>query len=348
MPDDPSLGVLRALTALEVEPVVARPHVDHDDLGAIRYVKVAARGDTHDPMDFRWSRKGLRSALRDAGADIVHVVGDPWTPNAEAGAAAARSVGVPYVLVGNSIVGGPTGTIARWQARRVVEGAAALGGTSRPAMERLANGRAGVPQGVVPPSTLAFPPRRTPRTDSSPVVIGSIGRVMGERGLDVLFAALGTTFGDWRLRIVGTGPAQEALEAQAQRLGLSSRIEWLGAIPRDALGEFWGSLDVLVTPSRATPSWVEPNAHQVLDAMAHGIAVVVTRSGVLPDVVGESGLIVEPDDATALARALQGLVEQPSRVETLGEAARKRVVERFSDVAIADRMVALWRQALAR
>ena len=343
-PEPPSRDVLRALLALGIEPVVARSTGDAETDGQIQYLRVAARGDARDPMDLRWSRKALRAALRDTGPNLLHIIGDPWTPTAEVGASAARDLKIPYVLVGTSSLGGPSGITARWQARRVRDGAKGLAGVARPALEHLAGGSTPLPTAVIPPSGLVVPLAVPPRHDPPPVVFGVVGRVVKERGLDLLLDALGETYGDWRLRIVGTGPVQEALEAQAQRLGLSARVEWLGALPREALGEFYATLDVLVAPSRSTPQWVEPTGTLVLEAMAHGCGVIVSRCGALPDVVGDAGLIVNEDDRAGLARALQGLVSEPARCRPLGAAARHRAIERYSDGPIAEAMVGLWRR----
>lgn len=346
-PEAPPRGVLRALVTLGIEPVVARPTGEPETDGITQYVRVAARGDATKPMDLRWSRKALRVAMRDVGPSLVHIVGDPWTPTAEAGAAAARDLKVPYVLVGTSSVGGPTSITARWQAKRIRDGAVALAGITRPALDHLANGSTTLPVGVLPHGGLTIPPQLTSRADRAPLVFGAVGRLVRERGLDLLLDALGRTLGDWRLRVVGTGPAQEALEAQAQQLGLSARLEWIGALGRDDIVTYWPTIDVLVAPSRVSPQWVEPTGTLVLEAMGHGVAALVSRSGALPDVVGESGLIVDTDDGEALSRALQGLVEHPERVLSLGAAGRERVLERYGDVAVAERMATLWRRALA-
>lgn len=178
------------------------------------------------------------------------------------------------------------------------------------------------------------------------MIFAAVGRLVAERGLDLLFDALGATYGDWRLRIVGTGPMHEPLEQQAQQLGLSARIEWLGALPREQLQGFWPEVDVLVAPSRSTPDWVEPSGAIVLQAMAHGVAPVVTRCGALPDVVGEVGLIVDEDDLVGLTRAVQAFVAEPWRCRSVGTLARQRVLEQYSDAAVAERMVLLWRKAL--
>jgi glycosyltransferase involved in cell wall biosynthesis len=140
---------------------------------------------------------------------------------------------------------------------------------------------------------------------------------------------------------------QEEIEAQAQRLGLSSRIEWLGPLPRESLPRLWADTDALVAPSRSTAEWVEPTGSIVLEAMAHGVPAIVSRSGALPDVVAEAGLVIAEEDEPALTRALRALVDEPSRCRTLGELARTRVAEVYSNRAVAQQMASLWRQVLA-
>jgi glycosyltransferase involved in cell wall biosynthesis len=347
-PEPPPLGVLRSLTSLGIEPIVARPGGETETIGLVQFVRVSARGSARNPLDLRWSRKHLRSVVRDIGPRILHIVGDPWTPTAEAGAAAGRDLKIPYVLVGTSSVGEPKGLTAKWQADRVRNGAAALAGLVRPALGLLAQGRTEKPVAVLPPGGIAIPPSWEARPAGTPVVFTAVGRLLPERGFDLLLSALGQTYGDWRLRVIGTGPEQENLEAQAQRLGLSSRIEWLGSLPRESVTPLWASTDALVAPSRTTAQWVEPSGSVVLEAMAHGVAPVVSRCGALPDVVGDGGMIVDEDDLAALSRALQGLVADPVMARTIGAAARQRVLEQYGDAAVAERMVELWKRAVGK
>jgi glycosyltransferase involved in cell wall biosynthesis len=63
-------------------------------------------------------------------------------------------------------------------------------------------------------------------------VIGFLGRLDEEKGLDVLLRACVRLYGPWTLTVAGTGPEQETLEALAERLGIASRVTWLGGIPR--------------------------------------------------------------------------------------------------------------------
>jgi glycosyltransferase involved in cell wall biosynthesis len=327
--------------------VVARAGGDTETDGLVQFVRVAARGNPADPMDLRWSRRALRATVRDVGPKLIHVVGDPVTPTAEAGAAAARDLKIPYVLVGTASIGAPKGLTARWQADRVRNGASALAGTVRSALDHLAGHLSDKPTAVLPPGGLDIPPAFEPRPDPSPVILAVTGRLVPERGLDLLLDALASTYGDWRLRIVGTGPSQVALEAQSQRLGLASRIEWLGALPRADLPALWREVDVVVAPSRTTPSWVEPSGNVVLQAMARGVAPLVSRCGALPDVVGDSGIIIDEGDRDALTKALQAFVAEPWRCRAAGLAARQRVLERYGDGAVAERMVKLWQRVLS-
>ncbi len=345
-PEPTPSGVLHALTSLGIEPTVAVVRTESSDDGGVRYRHVTARGQPSDPMDLRWSRKALRAALRDDQPSLLHIVGDPWTPAAEAGAAAARDLKLPYVLVGTSSVGGPGGITARWQSKRVREGAVALAGITRPALDHLTGGSSDRPVGVVPLGGFAIPVRAR-RVEHEPPTFAAAGRLIRERGFDLLLDALGSTYGTWQLKMIGTGPEQEALELQAQRLGLSGRIEWLGAPARDSLQGLWPMIDAVVAPSRATPTWVEPTGQVVLEAMAHGVAPIVSRSGALPDVVGDAGVVLDAEDPAALTAALQRFVDRPDGAGVLGEAARSRVLERYGDVAIAERLVVLWRKALA-
>jgi glycosyltransferase involved in cell wall biosynthesis len=342
----PARGVLRSLASLGVELIVARAGGASETDGLIQFVHVTHRGDPGTPLDLRWSRRALRTTIRDAGPQLLHLVADPWTPTAEAGAAAARDLKIPYVLVGTASLGGPKGITAGWQSDRIRSGAAAVAGTVRPALDLVSRDLSPRPMAVLPPGGLMIPAAWAPAPVAGPVIFGCVGRLIPERGVESLLDALSVTYGDWRLKVVGTGPSHEALEQQAQRLGLSARIEWLGARPREELPAFWREIDALVSPSRSTDNWVEPSGSIVLQAMAYGVAPVVTRCGALPHVVAEAGLIVDQQDVPALARALQGLVAEPERCRTLGAAARARVAEQYGDGPVAERMLQLWRRVL--
>jgi glycosyltransferase involved in cell wall biosynthesis len=178
------------------------------------------------------------------------------------------------------------------------------------------------------------------------LAIGFIGRLVPERGCEMLLRACAELLGAWSLIVIGTGPEQEALELVAERRGLSSRISWVGGLPLAALDGLWSELDCLVVPSHDTPTWVERSSPVLLEAMARGIAPVVTNAGALPELVGDAGIVVP--DVEAMALALQELLADPERARELGQRARQRILEEFSDSAVAERTLGFWREVLGR
>jgi glycosyltransferase involved in cell wall biosynthesis len=113
--------------------------------------------------------------------------------------------------------------------------------------------------------------------------------------------------GRWTITVVGTGPAHEELEGLAERLGIAGHVTWLGALPRAAVDQVWPRLDVVVVPSRKTLRWVEATPRAAIDAMAHGIAVIGSTGGALPETIGDAGLVLPEEDVPALSKTLQRL-----------------------------------------
>jgi glycosyltransferase involved in cell wall biosynthesis len=78
--------------------------------------------------------------------------------------------------------------------------------------------------------------------------------------------------------------------------------------------------------------------------MAHGLAVVGSATGAIPETLGDAGLVIPEEDVAALAEALQRLHDDRAEVERLGAAGRRRVMDGYTDAAIADRTLAFWRE----
>jgi glycosyltransferase involved in cell wall biosynthesis len=164
-----------------------------------------------------------------------------------------------------------------------------------------------------------------------------------EKGLDTLLQALAVNrTARWHLTVVGDGPDRERLERLATELRLAARVRWTGALPPDEIPKMWAELDILVLPSRALPTWAEPAAHVLAEAMAHEVVVVGTRAGATPEVIGEAGVVVPPDDPAALATAIRQLAAPDAR-RPLAQAGRARAMQLFSDDAVAERMLEFWR-----
>lgn len=171
------------------------------------------------------------------------------------------------------------------------------------------------------------------------------GRLTARKGAPVLLDAFARAAGAGSgplLLFLGDGPERAAIEARARALGLGDRVRFEGF--REDVWRYLAAADVLVLPS-----FVEGMPNALLEAMATGLPAVATRlGGALEAVIeGESGLLVPPGDADALARALEALLGDPGLRRRLGEAAAARIRERFTLDAIAPRYVELYRRMIA-
>jgi glycosyltransferase involved in cell wall biosynthesis len=158
------------------------------------------------------------------------------------------------------------------------------------------------------------------------VAVGTVCRLAWQKGLDQLVAAvriLRATHPGVRVFVVGDGRERPRVEAEAA--GLAGTITLLGQ--RDDVPALMAAFDVFVQPSRR-----EVMVQTTLEAMAAGRALVSTRTTGAAEAVidGQSGILVDVGDATALARAIATLADDPARRATLGRAARRRVEETFT------------------
>lgn len=150
-------------------------------------------------------------------------------------------------------------------------------------------------------------------------------RILAEGREDVYFLSAGPT------GQVG----REGVEAWVRGAGLSRRFAILDAV-EDPLSLAAG-LDVAVIPSRGS----EAVCRSALEYMALGLPVVATQVHVIPETIGDAGLLVPPADPPALSRAIQELLDDPERAGRLGEAAARRVRDEFEIGRIAARAAAL-------
>ena len=167
------------------------------------------------------------------------------------------------------------------------------------------------------PGTLA------PGSSDGVVRLISIGAVVPRKGFDVLMAALAKLPDlPWRLAIAGDltrEPAAAAqLHADIQQHGLADRVELLGVMPQDRVAALYAGADIFVLASR-----FEGYGMAFAEALAHGLPVVGTTAGAIPDTVPpEAGVLVEPNDVNALVRALRMVIENPDERRWFAAGAR--------------------------
>ena len=168
-----------------------------------------------------------------------------------------------------------------------------------------------------------------------PLRLISIGRLVPTKGHDVLLRALGRLAReglDVTLELVGDGPERDALARLAAAEGVETRVRLRGALAFADVIDALESSDAFCLAPRLLPGRPPDGIPNVIaEAMALGLPVVATRVSAIPELVedGDSGLLVEVDDAAAFADAIRALARDPGLARRLAARARARVAELF-------------------
>jgi glycosyltransferase involved in cell wall biosynthesis len=143
------------------------------------------------------------------------------------------------------------------------------------------------------------------------------------------------------LSIAGRGTQLRKILARVEKLGVAARCQFRQVYTRpDEKSDFMRSLDVFVLPSLT-----EGTPNSIVEAMAHGLPVIATKVGGIPDVVtSETGLLVPPADAGALARAMIHLARDAELRARMGRAAKERYEQIFSPRAVLPLMLGTYRR----
>lgn len=173
------------------------------------------------------------------------------------------------------------------------------------------------------------------------ILVGTVARlepVKNQRILVDAFAAVAAARPDVFLVLIGEGSLRNDLERRIAELGLSSRVFLFGAAAETA--PIYRDLDIFVLPS-----FTEGTSISILEAMASGLAVIATRVGGNPELLGDGrcGKLVPSGDASALADVLSVLVASSACRRALGQRARERAVECYSEDRVLDEYEAIYR-----
>lgn len=163
------------------------------------------------------------------------------------------------------------------------------------------------------------------KPDSPPLVIGCTSRLIKTKGIgELLEAFCGLKQRDQlELWLVGTGDEEEEFKKQAKRLGVQSRVKFLGF--QDDVWRYIEAFDIYVHPS-----YHEAFSISMIEAAMAGKPTVATRVGGNPEIVNENtGVLVEPKDIKSLREGLQKLIDDPALRKRFGDSARKLAVEKY-------------------
>lgn len=206
-------------------------------------------------------------------------------------------------------------------------------------------------------SRFPAPPNRADALDRDGSALGrtveilSVGRLVEKKGYDRLLDALATLPDGlhWRLVHIGSGELKQALRAQAERLGLSDRIEWRGAQDQAAVIEALRHADLFVLTSVVAGDGDRDGLPNVLmEAASQRLAILSTAVSAIPEFIadGTHGLLTD-GTPPAIAAALERLASDPALRLRLGEAAHDRLRAEFGMTAGIDRLVRRLEEAAA-
>ncbi len=192
-------------------------------------------------------------------------------------------------------------------------------------------------------------PPRPPRPELGPPLVAFAGRLVREKGPQVLleaFARLTEELPEARLVLAGEGPLRGTLERRVGELGLAGRIELVGRLPRREMERRFDAAWVQAAPAL----WEEPFGNAVSEAMMRGTAVVATDLGEPAELVreGVTGFRVPPGDPGRLAGALRVLLSDRDLAERMGSAGREHALAELSEERWLDRFEEVYGRLTAR
>ena len=196
----------------------------------------------------------------------------------------------------------------------------------------------GVPITVIPHGidVARFPPNQSKKARI--LAVSRLHRMKGFQYLLKAVAAVENRHG-YEIHIVGDGPYRQTLQQMAKDFKLD--VKFWGHLDNDSseLKNLYGSSRIFVFPSERENFGVV-----LLEAMAAELAIITTKSTGCSEVVGEAGILVEAGDIRGISKALAELMGNPDLCGRLGQAARKRVENRFTWAIVANRYIDLYKK----
>lgn len=176
-----------------------------------------------------------------------------------------------------------------------------------------------------------------------------IGRLVREKGvLDLLYAArlasMDKSLDNVKFILAGGGPEKEHILSLARSMGIDDRISIPGSFSYGEVHRLYNSADIFILPSIPTPVWQEQFGMVLAEAMASGLPVISTLSGSIPEVVGDSGVLIQPNDPVSIYHEVKRLATDGAARGRLGLAARERAENNFNINKVSRQIEAVYRE----
>jgi glycosyltransferase involved in cell wall biosynthesis len=189
---------------------------------------------------------------------------------------------------------------------------------------------------------------RKPRAAGDPFILGYVGRIKENKGLDLLIDALAQLPDFCRAVFVGNGQMRGELEQQAARLGVSQRVTFRGGVPTYEIPQVMQEFDALVLPSVTRSNWIEQFGRTLAEAMSCETPVIGSRSGEIPYVIDDAGLTFTEGNVQELASCVRTLIDDPALFTALAQKGRQRVLDNYTQERIAQQTYEVYQEILEK
>ncbi len=307
---------------------------------ALRPTRIALRGRPQR----HFYLTNCAALCAEARPDVAFIEAEPFSlPAAQWGFALSR-LGVPFGVQSYENIDRRLPLPIRWLRSRVLRDAAFVAARSESAAQLVRAWGAKGEVGLAPPAV--------PRWDSVPppaerrFTVGYAGRLVPSKGLADLLAAVRRLDAPVDLVLIGNGELRAQLDGQPIP---GSTVRIVDDLAHEDMASGFAQLDVLVLPSRTTPTWKEQFGRVIIEALWCGVPVVGSDSGEIPWLIELTGggLVFPEGDYESLARQLAKLREQPALRRRLAETGRLAVEGLFSVAAATDSLESLLVRASA-
>lgn len=196
--------------------------------------------------------------------------------------------------------------------------------------------------------TERFYPKKEKKNDG--ITILFVGRLERYKGVfDILQAAQQviqlTTEKKVKFLFVGNGSQEDNMISFVYNSGIEKYIK-ITSVPYHTIPETYRAADIFIAPSIDTPTWEEQYGYMLLEAQASGLPIITTRSGSIPEVVGDAALLVDQKNPAQIADAVMQLLENKKMRELYAKKSRERAVRVHDSRVIAEKIAKVYESLL--
>lgn len=166
----------------------------------------------------------------------------------------------------------------------------------------------------------------------------TVSRLVKQKGLDYMVEALPdivkemeTDSSNYKHVVIGQGPEKEALKEQAEELGMEENLHFTGFVPEEKMTDYYTQADAFILPSL-----YEPFGIVLVEAMACETPVIATRAGGIPEVMEDTGMLIDKKSPEEITEKTLEVIENPDKAEEIGKEGRERAKEKFEWDKIAE------------